>query len=173
MTALLAALYALGVTLLAPISFEIFQIRVADMLLPLAIVFGMPAVVGLSVGTIVANLSSPFGIIDIGGGTLANLIATYMAYEMNKRWHFHGSQYVSTLLETSIITLIVGSYLQFLLQIPNTILFGYSIPGIVITWLGVFIGSFISINIAGYALLKAVQLRTPKMMYDTNINSGS
>jgi len=66
LTALLAALYALGVTLLAPISFEIFQIRVADMLLPLAIVFGMPAVVGLSVGTIVANLSSPFGIIDIG-----------------------------------------------------------------------------------------------------------
>ena len=162
LAALLAAIYAFGVTFLAPISFELFQVRVADMLLPLSIIFGLPAVIGLTLGTIVANISSPFGIIDIGGGAIANFIATFIAWKISRRWHFYGSQFTATLLENIVITFIVGSYLQILIHIPDTGLFGVSIPGIAITWLGVFIGSFIAINIAGYALLKAVQLRVPK-----------
>ncbi|MBL7118911.1 QueT transporter family protein, partial [Candidatus Bathyarchaeota archaeon] len=40
MAALFAALYAIGVIALAPISFMIFQVRIADALLPLSILFG-------------------------------------------------------------------------------------------------------------------------------------
>ncbi len=52
----IAALYAIGVILFAPISFLLFQVRVADALIPLSIVFGMPAVLGLTLGNIVANI---------------------------------------------------------------------------------------------------------------------
>jgi uncharacterized membrane protein len=159
---MLAAIYALGVTLLSPISFEVFQVRIADMLLPLSIIFGLPAVIGLTLGTIVANLSSPFGILDIGGGTVANFIATFLAWKISRRWHFHGSQFVATMVENIIITFIVGSYLQYFIHLPDTGILGVLIPGIVISWLGIFIGSFFAINIAGYALLKALQLRMHK-----------
>ena len=50
-----AALYAIGVISLAPFSYGLVQVRIADALLPLSIVFGMPAVIGLSLGTFIAN----------------------------------------------------------------------------------------------------------------------
>lgn len=70
MTAALAALYALGVVFLAPISFQLFQVRVADALLPLAILFGWPAIIGLSLGAFVANFFGPLGPVDIIGGAV-------------------------------------------------------------------------------------------------------
>ncbi|MEM4284306.1 MAG: QueT transporter family protein, partial [Candidatus Caldarchaeum sp.] len=76
-----AGLYAAGVIALPGISFEIIQVRVSDALLPLAIVFGMPAVVGITVGTFIANLFSPFGPVDLLGGTLTNLVATYVGWK--------------------------------------------------------------------------------------------
>ena len=42
-----AALYAVGVVFLAPISFGIVQVRVADAMLPLAMIFGLPGALGL------------------------------------------------------------------------------------------------------------------------------
>ncbi len=56
LTAFFAALYAVGVVALAPISFLIFQVRIADSLLPLAIIFGLPACTGFSIGALVANI---------------------------------------------------------------------------------------------------------------------
>lgn len=157
---LLAVLYAVGVIYLAPISFQLFQVRIADTLLPLSIVFGIPAVVGLSLGTVVANSVSPFGPIDIIGGTLANFVATYVGWKLGQM-HFKGRDFFATVSQNLIITLIVGTYLQFLLQIPDTHIFGITIGGLLISWLGVFLGSAISINIAGYGLLKALRLRLP------------
>ena len=58
-----AALYAIGVISLAPFSYGLVQVRIADALLPLSIVFGMPAVIGLSLGTFIANTLNPnFGL---------------------------------------------------------------------------------------------------------------
>ncbi|HYB67202.1 MAG TPA: QueT transporter family protein, partial [Candidatus Acidoferrales bacterium] len=76
LTAVFAALYAVAVVFLAPISFQIFQVRLADALLPLAILFGWPAVLGLALGAFVANFFGGLGPIDIIGGAIANLIAT-------------------------------------------------------------------------------------------------
>ena len=75
-----AALYAIGVVFLAPFSFLPIQITIADALLPLSIVFGMPVVIGLSLGTVVANIFGGLGFIDIIGGTVANFIATFVAW---------------------------------------------------------------------------------------------
>ena len=144
LAALFAALYAVGVTVLAPISFQAYQVRVADCLLPLSILFGPPAIMGLTLGTFVGNLSSPFGAIDIVGGALANLIATFLAWQIGKR-KFGGAWLVATLCEVLVITFVVGSYLSFLLAIP-----------IWLGWTGVLVGEVIAVAIGGYLLLNGV-----------------
>ena len=68
--AIFAALYAVGVIFLAPISFGPGQIRVADAMLPLTMIFGLPSAFGLSLGCLVSNIYSPFGAIDIFGGAM-------------------------------------------------------------------------------------------------------
>jgi len=56
------------------------QVRVADALLPLSVLFWLPAVIGLTLGVLVGNLfASPFGAIDVVGGTIANFVATLLA----------------------------------------------------------------------------------------------
>ena len=142
--AVFAALYAAGVTFLAPISFQVYQVRVADTLLPLSILFGPPAVVGLTIGTLIGNLSSPFGIIDILGGTAANFLATLVAWQVGKR-KFVGSWLTGTVSEVLVITLVVGTYLSFLLQIP-----------VWLGWTGILVGEVIAVNFGGYLLLNAV-----------------
>ena len=144
LAALFAALYAIGVTVLAPISFQAYQVRVADCLLPLSILFGPPAILGLTLGTFVGNLSSPFGAIDIVGGALANLLATFLAWQIGKR-KFNGSWLVATICEVLVITFVVGTYLSYLLAIP-----------VWLGWTGVLVGEIIAVNIGGYLLLNGV-----------------
>jgi len=54
LTAIIAALYAVLVIVFAPISFLLFQVRIADMLIPLSLIYGVPAsnrpIIGMSCG---------------------------------------------------------------------------------------------------------------------------
>jgi uncharacterized membrane protein len=139
LTAVFAALYAVGVVVLGPISFLPIQVRVADALLPLAIVFGWPAILGLSIGAFVANFFGGLGAVDIIGGSLANFIATFVAWRIgrhrSKPWQLLGVG-----LEIVVITLIVGTYLTYVFGFP-------------LAWVGVFVGSVIAIGILGSILL--------------------
>ncbi|MFQ6134689.1 MAG: QueT transporter family protein [Nitrososphaerales archaeon] len=147
LSGLFAALYAVTVILLAPISFELFQVRIADTLLPLSIIFGLPAVIGVTLGTIVGNSASPLGAIDIIGGTAANFIASFAAWKIGSK-NFRGSWITAIAAENLVVTVIVGTYLSYLIGIPLEL-------GLV----GVFIGSLIAMNLFGYILLKTVKLR--------------
>lgn len=71
--AIAAAYSALSLAFL-PLNFGAVQFRVAEGLTVLPFLFN-GAVPGLFVGCIVANLYSPFGLIDIVGGSLASLLA--------------------------------------------------------------------------------------------------
>jgi uncharacterized membrane protein len=139
LTAVFAAMYAVGVVVLGPISFLPIQVRVADALLPLAIVFGWPAILGLSIGAFVANFFGGLGAVDIIGGSLANFIATFVAWRIgrhrSKPWQLLGVG-----LEIVVITLIVGTYLTYVFGFP-------------LAWVGVFVGSVIAIGILGSILL--------------------
>ena len=132
--AIFAALYAIGVITLAPISYGIIQVRIADALIPLSAIFGFPAILGVTIGCLVANIYSPFGAIDIIGGTTANFVASWLAYKLRK------NTLVATTVATLAITVIVGSYLTILLGIP-------------IIFISILIGSFISINVIGGTLI--------------------
>ena len=147
LTAMFAALYAVGVVFLGPISFQVFQVRVADALLPLAMVFGWPAIIGLSIGAFVANVFGGLGPVDMIGGALANFIATFLAWHIvsrkGKRWDPIGIG-----VEILVVTLVVGTYLSFLLAIP-----------LLLSWFGLLLGSITAIGILGSILLYALSRR--------------
>ena len=145
-TAGFAALYAVGVMVLAPISFQVFQVRVADALLPLAILFGWPAILGLSLGAFVANLFGGLGPVDIVGGSVANLVAGYVAWRVaagGGKWRV----LVAIGLQILIVTVIVGTYLSYILALP-----------LGITWFGVMVGSIVAVGFLGLLLLRALSV---------------
>jgi uncharacterized membrane protein len=143
LTAVFAALYAVGVVFLSPISFQIFQVRLADALLPLSMLFGWPAILGLSLGAFVANFFGGLGPIDIIGGAVANLLATFVAWKIGHKRPVN--VLLGILSEVVIVTVIVGTYLSFLIGIPLTV-------GL----LGIFLGSVIAIGVLGSILFIAL-----------------
>ena len=147
LTAVFAAIYSIGVVFLAPISFQIFQVRIADALLPLAMIFGWPAVLGLSLGAFVANVFGGLGPVDMIGGALANFVGTFAAWQLVRH---RGARWapIGIVLEILAVTLIVGSYLSYLLAIP-----------IEISWLGILLGSLVAMGALGSIILYALSRR--------------
>ena len=85
LAAAFAALYAILVVAFLPISFNLYQVRIADILLPTAVIFGWPAVVGLGFGAGVANVFGGLGPVDVVGGGFANFMATFIAWKIGAR----------------------------------------------------------------------------------------
>ena len=144
LTAVFASLYAAGVVFLAPISFSIYQVRVADALLPLSILFGMPAVFGLSLGCLVANVYGGLGVIDVVGGTIANFVACTLAWYVGRGGNII-HRFLGCLVETAVVTLIVGGYLWLIFDVP-----------VELGLLGIFIGSLVAIDVLGFILLESL-----------------
>ena len=140
-----AALYAVGVVFLAPISFGIVQVRVADAMLPLAMIFGLPGALGLSLGCLVSNVFGGLGIVDIIGGASANLIACSLAWYIGRKGK-SAQRFLGTVAISVVVGLIVGGYLSWLLQVP-----------LVISLLGVLVGEVIAVNLIGFPLEEAIR----------------
>jgi QueT transporter len=187
-----------------------FQVRVADVLMPLAILFGWPAIFGLALGAGIGNLGAdaisglaPFSIgIDIVGGAFANLVAGFLAWKIGSLrfstagkmcwglgslaltgvlvialgpfisldwvillalvisgffayltqrggWNtrYNISWPLATIVETVVISLVVGTYLGSILPFPES-------TQAAIT--GVLLGSVVAVNLGGTTLLGAV-----------------
>ena len=140
-----AALYAVGVIFLAPISYSFFQVRIADALLPLSMIFGIPSAIGLSLGCIVSNVYGGLGLADIIGGTIANFLACTLAWYVARKSNF-SRRLIGSIIQTIIITVIVGGYLWIIFEVPIE----FSIAG-------VFVGSVIAINILGFAIQEVIR----------------
>ena len=118
--------------------------RVADALLPLSILFGWPAILGLSLGAFVANLFGGLGPVDIIGGPVANLVAGYVAW----RVAINGPKSRIALaigLQILVVTLIVGTYLSYLFAMP-----------LEVGLFGVMLGSIVAIGFLGSLVLHAL-----------------
>jgi len=148
LAAVLAALYSAYVLFFAVTSFGPLQVRVVDALLPLSVLFGFPAIIGVTIGGFVGNLlGSPFGIVDYVGGPVANFVAATLGWAVTRK-RFKGAWLAAVALEIVSVTLIVGSYLVALASPPGVPL-----------WVGwaEFLGSeTVAIGVLGYPLLKAV-----------------
>lgn len=157
-----AGVYVVLVVVLAPISFLPIQVRVADALIPLSILYGWPMIIGVTVGCSVANFIAGqafFGgstIIDVVGGSLANFSAAYVGWLIAKN-KSRSIVFSATVIQAIIISLIVGTYLWYIFGSPKYYsIFLIVLPGIIAFWLSVFLGSLISIVLLGYLLYIAL-----------------
>lgn len=120
------------------------------MLLPLTMIFGWPAIIGITIGTGVANIFGGLGPVDIFGGSIANLVGCGLAYILAlrlRRFFWPGVIFLGTWIINLVVTLIVGSYLAYLFGEP-----------LAVGLLGIFIGSLVSVNFAGFTLAILVYL---------------
>jgi uncharacterized membrane protein len=160
LAAMLAALYSAYVFYFAVTSFGPLQIRLVDALLPLSVLFGFPAIVGVTVGGFIGNLlGSPFGIVDYVGGPVANFVAATLAWVVTRR-KFRGAWLAAILLEIAAVTLIVGSYLIALASSPGVPLW--------VGWAEFFASEVVAIGIMGYPLLKAVDRAIRRGAFEKN-----
>ena len=153
MAAVLAALYAAYVLLFGFASFGPLQFRLVDALIPLSILFGPPAIVGVTIGCFIGNALNPFnlGPVDVVGGTLANFLAATLAWMVTRR-AFRGAWALGVAIEIAVVSAIVGTYVVILAGAPGVPFW--------LGWLG-FLGSeIVPIGVIGYPLLKAVARAT-------------
>ena len=108
-SAAIAAVYAALTLILSPVSFGSLQLRAAEALSVLAY-FSPTAVVGLTVGCAVANMWSPYGLIDIIFGSLATLLAAYITYKLPKKGVW---KYLAPLPSVIINSVFVGAVITF------------------------------------------------------------
>ncbi|RLG76145.1 MAG: QueT transporter family protein [Thermoprotei archaeon] len=141
-TAIYAALYAaitIGETVIGgTLAYGPIQVRISDALLPLPMIHGIPAAIGLALGCAVANAYATGNIIDIVFGSIANLVAGTLAAKASK-----GRPILASTYAVIAVTLIVGSYLPLLFPIP-----------LWLSYLSILIGESIAIYLIGYPLLK-------------------
>jgi len=143
--ALYAALYA-GITISEAITVGVLaygpiQVRVSDALLPLPMIHGIPAAIGLAIGCVVANIFTTAHPLDITLGSMANLISGILIVKASR-----GNPILACTYPVIIVSLIVGSYLPLLFP---------DFP-IHISILTVFIGEAIAIYGIGLPLLKLI-----------------
>ena len=139
--ALIAAIYAALTIALAPFSYGPVQVRISECMTLLAFV-NPRWVPGLTIGCLLANLLSPFGMLDIIVGTLATFIAVYlMRYAPN--------MLVASLSPVIVNGLLIGAELAYLGAIP---------PDMSIAAMMLYIGAgeFISGSIIGILVMKLV-----------------
>jgi uncharacterized membrane protein len=153
-SAVIASMYFVLVFALAGISFLPFQVRIADMLVMLPSVVGLPAVYGVTLGCFVANAFAPYGAnpIDMSLGSLANLLAGYVVYKLAYKRESYRVLILSSIAASAIITVVVGSYLPVVIGIDasleNVLLIG---------WVGVLPGELVSVVLLGVPVSKVLK----------------
>ena len=113
--AMIAAIYAAATYLCAvfAIAYGNVQFRLSEALTILS-VFTPAAIPGLTVGCIIGNLSSPFGVWDIVFGSLATLLAAITARAL-RNIRFRNFPVLSLIMPVIFNGLIIGAELTFLL----------------------------------------------------------
>jgi len=146
-TAIIAALYFVLTTGLAPLSFGAVQVRVAEALKVLVVVFPLPAFAGLMIGMGFANAFSPLGVIDMLslGFAAASLIPMYLLREKGDK---------AVLLGAVIYCAGITSWVALALYITFGALYG-------ITWGTVMIGQLIAVVGLGFPLYKGMKRAFP------------
>ncbi len=152
--ALIAAIYTVISLALAPISYGNIQVRIAEALTLLPLIY-RPSIWGITLGCFLTNLIgamigvNPTGYLDALIGTTATLIAALIT------WHFRnhriGKLPLIPILSPVVLNFIfIGAELAFLLM-PDRILMGTLIFGTEVA-----VGELISV-ILGYFLVNALR----------------
>jgi len=149
LTIVFTSLYAVLVIALGTMGQGPVQLRVADCLIPLAALFGWPAIAGVTVGCFVGNSYVWLGTEDVVFGTIANLIAATIVFLLRKR------QLLACTAGSLPIGVTVGSYLWLFFNFQVDI-FGLQILPWVAMIVSVTISTLIVMSGIGYAILKTL-----------------
>jgi uncharacterized membrane protein len=137
--AVIGALYVVLVIGLGPISFLQIQFRVANALIGLVPLIGVPAVFGISVGVLIGNISSPLGPLD-----LVSFIPTFVGCMIIYRLR-HVSVSAGLAIYSVILSIWVAFLLQYVIGVPYIPTVLYLLIGIGVVTIGF-----------GYILYKAL-----------------
>ena len=136
---IVAALYVALTYAFSFMSFGEIQFRIAEILMLLCF-FNKKYTISLTLGCLIANLFSPYGIVDIVFGTLATFVACVGIILFNKKHLFLAS------LMVPIGNIIVG--------IEIAIINSFTLVPALLTILWIFIGEFVVVSIVGVPLFK-------------------
>lgn len=132
--AMVAALYAALTLGLAPLSYGAVQVRVSEFMTLLAF-YDKGLIPGLTLGCLISNVESPFGITDMLIGTSATFLGLYFM-------RFCRSAFLASLMPVFSNGLLIGFELNYMADLPLLPTMGY-----------VALGEIISVTILGNLLL--------------------
>jgi len=126
-------------------------------LIPLAALFGLPTILGVSIGCVISNVylsaSVPYAVYDILLGPFANFVAAAIIFKLRKKI------LAGCVLGAFLVGLIVGSYVWLLFPPPQGI-FGLQLPTNWSPWLlstiSLTVSSLLALALFGYALFKVL-----------------
>jgi uncharacterized membrane protein len=123
------------------------QLRLADFLIALAALLGMPVVIGVTVGCAVVNIFGPIGPVDVVFGSLANLAAASLVMLLRKR------KLLACVAGAFPIGIIVGGGYLWMFYPPPPELAFLQEPWIAML-VSILISSLIAVAVIGYVVLK-------------------
>ncbi len=149
LTGVLAALYVVinivqTVTIGNPTIYGPVQLRVADFMIALAILFGWPLVGGVTIGCLLTNAYYFIGAPDVILGPIANLIAASLVLLLRKR------RLLACIGGALPVGLIVGGYLWLLLPPPDVFA---ALPAWAAMIGSLTVSSLIAVAVIGYLVL--------------------
>ena len=113
--AFIAGLYATLTLAIAPLGYGPVQFRISEALTVLPF-FSSFSVFGLTIGCLISNIISPYGILDLVLGTFATLVAAIITYKIGKS-NIKFKQYLAPLPAVIVNGIIIGFLLN--LSLPN------------------------------------------------------
>lgn len=134
---IVAAIYAVATIAIAPIAYGPIQFRASEILTLLAFINPI-YIPGLVLGCIIANLFSPFGMVDVIFGSTATLISVYLISKSK-------NLLIASLWPSIINGLIIGAELHYLSNLPYLSSAAY-----------IFIGEFAVVTVLGYPVFKTI-----------------
>ncbi len=151
---MIAAVYTAVSLALAPISYGPIQVRIAEALTLLPLIY-QPSIWGVTVGCFLTNLIgammgfNPTGVLDAFIGTLATLLAAVCTYKLKDKT-IKGFPLLAVLMPVIFNFFLVGIELG-CLYFPDNILFGSLLSGVEVA-----AGELISV-LVGWFLIQALK----------------
>lgn len=156
--ATIAGIYVALTYAFMPISFGIINFRISEALTLLPF-FSPYAVAGVTIGCLISNLLSPYGILDVIFGTLATFLAAFLTYHIGKS-NLKMKKLLSPLPPVIINALVVGVLLNLtLLKGPAGSISSISInkEALIPSMLLVGLGEFIVCYFVGLPLIFGIE----------------
>jgi uncharacterized membrane protein len=114
---LYAALYAALVVVLGGFSYGPVQVRIADSLIAIVPLLGLPGVLGHTIGVFIANMFSTVGVIDLLN-TIPSFAMSFVVYYVYKRTQNDYTVIGTCIAYSVVLGVTVGWMLSYVLTLP-------------------------------------------------------